>query len=112
MTILEMLGRIGADIGPTTRWVTIARLRALGVKMERNAKVEEITESGVRASRDSSSEFFQGHSVVLAVGMEPNQQLARELPAKVASLQVIGDSAEPGKISDAIESGFRVALTL
>jgi len=112
VTILEMLGRIGADIGPTTRWVTIARLRALGVRMERNAKVEEITENGVRANKDGSSEFFQGDSVVLAVGMKPNQQLAQELSANVTNLHVIGDSSQPGKIVDAIESGFRLSLTL
>ena len=109
VTILEMLGRIGADIGRTTRWVTMQRLRSLGVKMERNAKVEEITDKGVRVSRDGGSDFFEADSVVLAVGMEPNRQLTRELEGKVKALHVIGDSAEPGKITEAIESGLRVA---
>ena len=112
VTILEMLGRIGADIGPTTRWVMMTRLRGLGVRMERNAKVEEISESGVKVSRDGNSEFFGGDSVVLAVGMKSNHQLAQELQEKVARLHVIGDSAEPGRIKEAIESGFQVALTI
>jgi len=109
VTILEMLGRIGADIGRTTRWVTMQRLRSLGVKMERNAKVEEITDKGVRVSRDGASMFFEADSAVLAVGMEPNRQLAQELEGKVKALYVIGDSAEPAKITEAIESGLRVA---
>jgi len=109
VTILEMLGRIGADIGRTTRWVTIGRLRSLGVRMERNAKVEEIKESGVRASRDGGTEFFEADSVVLAVGMEPNRELARQLEKKVKALHIIGDSAEPGKVTEAIESALRVA---
>ena len=90
----------------------MARLRGLGIRMERNAKVEEITESGVKASRDGNSEFFRGDSVVLAVGMKSNNQLAQELQGRVTRLHVIGDSAEPGKIKEAIESGFQVALTI
>ena len=109
VTILEMLGRIGADIGRTTRWVTMGRLRSLGVRMERNAKVEEINENGVKASRDGSTEFFEADSVVLAVGMEPDKQLARQLEGKAKALHVVGDCAEPGKVTGAIESALRVA---
>jgi len=112
VTILEMLGRIGADIERTNRWVIMGRLRSLSVRTERNAKVEEITESGVRIIRDGKAEFFEGDSVVLAVGMESNRKLAEELEGKVAELHVVGDSAKPGKIAQAIESGFQVAQTL
>lgn len=109
VTILEMLERIGADIERSYRWVIMGRLRSLGIRMERNAKVEEITESRVRVSRDGGTEFFEADSVVLAVGMEPNRQLARQLEGKVEALHVIGDSAEPGKVTEAIESGLRLA---
>jgi NADPH-dependent 2,4-dienoyl-CoA reductase/sulfur reductase-like enzyme len=87
----------------------MGRLRSLGVRMERNAKVEEITDKGVRATRNGGSEFFEADSVVLAVGMEPNRELARKLEGKVEALYVIGDSAQPGKITEAIESALRVA---
>jgi len=112
VTIVEMTGRIGADIERTARWVTIGRLRTLGVRMERNARVDEITESGARASRDGGTEFFEAGSVVLAVGMQSNSKLAQELEAKVARLHVVGDSAQPGKIAQAVESAFRVARTV
>jgi 2,4-dienoyl-CoA reductase (NADPH2) len=112
VTILEMLGRIGADIERANRWVIMARLRSLGIRMERNAKVEEITENGIRVNRDGNSEFFEGDSVVLAVGMESNRNLAHELEEKVVELHVVGDSAKPGKIAQAIENGFQVAQSL
>ena len=112
VTILEMLGRMGADIERTNRWVIMGRLRSLGIRMERNAKVEEITERGVIVSRNGSAEFFEGNSVVLAVGMEPNQKLAQELEGGIATVHVVGDSAKPGKIARAIESGLQVARTI
>ncbi len=112
VTILEMLGRIGTDIERTNRWVIMGRLRSLGIRMERNAKVEEIIEKGVRVNLDGSIKFFEGDSAVLAVGMEPNRRLAQELEGKVRMLHVVGDSAKPGKIAQAIESGLRVARAL
>jgi len=112
VTILEMLGRIGADIERAVRWVVMDRLRSLGIRMERNAKVEEITGSGAKVSRDGSTEFFKADSVVLAVGMESDHKLSRELEGKVAALHVIGDAAEPGKIAKAIESGLGIARTI
>lgn len=112
VTILEMLGRIGADIERANRWVIMGRLRGLGVKMETNAKVTEITESGVKVDRNGKVEFFDGDSVVLAAGMQANQKLAKGLEGRVAELYVIGDSAKPGKIAQAMESAFRVAQAL
>jgi len=49
---------------------------------------------------------------VLAVGMESDRKLAQELEGKVRMLHVVGDSAKPGKIAQAIESGLRVARAL
>ena len=112
VTILEMLGRIGADIERTNRWVILSRLRRLGIRMERNARAVEITAEGVKISRNGDTEFFEGDSVVLAVGMKPNRKLAQDLEGKIAELFVIGDSDKPGKIAQAIESGFRTAQAL
>ena len=110
VTILEMLERIGVDIGRTTRWVTLGRLRELGVNMESNAKVEEITDKGVKVGRQGGNEFFEADSVVLAVGMKSNRRLAQELEGKLKRLYVIGDGAKPGKIAEAMESAMQVAL--
>ncbi|HIE17724.1 MAG TPA: hypothetical protein EYP71_05965 [Dehalococcoidia bacterium] len=110
--ILEMLGRIGADIERTNRWVIISRLHHLGVRIERNAKVVEITDEGARISRNGGTEFFRGDSVILAVGMKPSRKLAQDLEGKIAELFIIGDSDKPGKIAHAIESGFRTVQAL
>jgi 2,4-dienoyl-CoA reductase-like NADH-dependent reductase (Old Yellow Enzyme family)/thioredoxin reductase len=112
VTVLEMLGRIGSDIGRTTRWVVLQRLGKAGVRTETKAKVEEITDKGVRAKRDGSSEFFEADSVVLAVGFQASQALAKGLEGKVAELHMIGDCTEPRRIAQAIESGLRVAREL
>jgi 2,4-dienoyl-CoA reductase-like NADH-dependent reductase (Old Yellow Enzyme family)/thioredoxin reductase len=112
VTIVEMLSKIGVDIERANRWVVLARLRQLGIRMEVNAKVEEITGSGVRARRNGNMESFDGDTVVLAAGMKSDNGLAGEIDGKVAEICVIGDSAKPGKIAQAIESAFAVARQL
>jgi len=112
VTILEMLGRIGADIERANRWVVLGRLRQLGVRMEVNAKVEEITDKGVKARRNGNTEVFESDTVVFAVGMQSERKLVQELEGKVAEMHVIGDSAKPGKIAQAIESAFSVGREL
>jgi len=109
VTILEMLERVGADIGRTVRWIVMGRLRDAGVRMETGTKVVEITGNGVRASRNEELEFFEGDTVVLAVGLEPDKEMAQELEGKVSSLYPIGDCVEARKVIQAIEDGFRVA---
>ena len=112
VTILEMLPRVGNDIGVTDRFATMIRLREAGIKMKANTKVVKITEKGVEATRDGATEFFEGDTVVLATGMKANNKLAKKLEHKVAPLYRIGDCVEPHRITEAIENGFRIATQI
>jgi len=109
VTILEMLRRVGNDIGVTDRFAIMMRLREADIIMRANTKVVRITEEGVEAIKDGAKGFFEGDTVVLATGMMSNDKLARQLEGKVRSLYIIGDCVKPHRIEDAIESGFRIA---
>lgn len=111
VTLLARRERVGDDIGRTARWVILKRLRDANVRMETEVNVVQITASGVKGIRRNGgeSEFFEGDSVVLAVGLSPNRELAQELEGKVTDLYSIGDCVEAQKIVHAIEGGFRVA---
>jgi len=107
VTILEMLDRIGADIGEWNRWVIVDRLNAAGIRVEASSKVDRITEKGVKITRPQGlQEFFEADSVVIAVGMRSLSRIANELSGKVASLYTIGDCVEPRKVRQAVEGGF------
>jgi len=111
VTILEMLPRIGADYGPMNRWVVIDRLIAAGIRLETSVKVEGITEKGVRVIRAGLyPEFFEADSVVLALGMKPDDGVDLNLEGKVLSLFKIGDAVKPAGVTEAIESGLKVGL--
>jgi len=112
VTVVEMLGRMAADVVATYRPFFLARLRAAGIKMETNAKVEEITDQGVRVSRNGATDFIGGDTVVLAMGYKTNKQLAQSLGGKVAELYSVGDCVKPRTTKEAIEEGFRIGLRI
>jgi NADPH-dependent 2,4-dienoyl-CoA reductase/sulfur reductase-like enzyme len=112
VTILEMLPRIGDDIGVTNRFAIMGRLREAGIRMLANTKAARITEKGVEATRDGATELFEGDTVVLATGMKAKNELAKNLEHKVGVLYSIGDCAEPQRIVEAIENGFRIAAQI
>lgn len=111
VTILEMLDRIGEDIGEWNRWLIVDRLNAAGIRVETSAKVELITEKGVKITRPNGlQEFFEADSVVIAVGMMSADKIAKEVNGKVTSLFKVGDCVEPRKVREAIEGGFLAGL--
>jgi pyruvate/2-oxoglutarate dehydrogenase complex dihydrolipoamide dehydrogenase (E3) component len=109
--LLEMLDRIGADIGEMNRWVVIDRLNESEIRVETNATVEDITEKGVRVARPNGlKEFFGADSVVIAVGMKSVDKLAGGLKGKVASIYRAGDCVKTHKVKQVIEEGFLAGL--
>jgi len=111
VVILEMLKRMGNDIGSTSRWVVLRRLREAGIKAETKAEVVEINKGGVKIRRDDGNlEFVEGDTVVLAVGMKPNNEIVKELEGKVKELYAIGDCTQPGQIREAIAAGFQIGI--
>jgi len=112
VTILEMLTRIAGDMGVTSRWVLLGRLRAAGVRMLTNAKAEAITERGVLIGKNGQQELIEGDSIVLAVGARPNNELAQQLQGQVPEVIAVGDAVRPRLVREAIDEGFRAALSL
>ena len=115
VTILEMLDRMGNDIGITIRWIIMQRLHNAGVKWVTGAKVEQITESRVRANKKCTTIFFDADTVVLAMGMKPRQDLFKRLAEEFGDaipIHPVGDCVEASKIAQATEGGFLAAMEL
>ena len=115
VTIIEMMDRMGSDIGMTIRWIIMQRLHSVGVKWTTDAKVEQITESRVRANKKCTTIFFDADTVVLAMGMKPRTELAEKLKQRCSNkidIKCIGDCVEVGKIAQATEGGYLAARGL
>lgn len=109
VTIVEMLPKIGIDIGASERFITIQSLRTAGARLEAGAKVTAITAEGVAADRDGEELFFPADSVVIAAGMEACGELEKALRGTVSELVAVGDCTAPKRVGDAIKAAYRAA---
>ena len=131
VTVLEETSRLGSDIGPSTRFVILGKMRQFGVKMETNAKVLEITGKGVRGiktTKEGMSEpfEFEADTVIVTGDLGVNKELANQLEGKVPVVHLIGDATErrpispanmwgpvePRRIGEAVKAGYQIAIEL
>lgn len=117
VTVVEMLPKIGADIGPATRHYTLARLKKLGIDMRPNTKLVEVLENGVRVDCQGAQQSIEADTVVIATGMKANNQLYAAVKAQLPSgsrvnLHQIGDCANARRIHHAIYEGWQVACAI
>ncbi len=109
VTIVEMLEKVGVDIGRSIRWIIRERLRQKGVNIRTGSKVVEIVEGGLMVEEGSRKAFIEGEAIVLAVGTRSDRKLYDELSDKIPNLHIIGDASEPRKALDAIHEGAEIA---
>ncbi|MEW6227218.1 MAG: FAD-dependent oxidoreductase [Bacillota bacterium] len=110
VTIVEMLPRIGWDIGPLVGALLFDRLAKYGVKTVTGAKTTAIGERDVTVEKDGKTETLSGFdSVVIAVGSTPEDTLANQLEGTGIDYYVIGDAWRTRRITHAVYEGLRVA---
>ena len=112
VTIIEMLPKIGMDIGLSTRWVTLQMLTRYGVNIRTESKAVEITTDGVIVEHQGKTDLIKCDQVVLAIGTQAENQLMQKLSADTAQIIVIGDAKSPRKAYEAIHEGFYSIYTL
>ena len=109
ITVLEMINRIGQDIGRTTRWTIIGELREYGVTMVTLATAKKITEEGVVYEHEGQEKLAPADTVVISAGVEPSKGLAEALEGAFAEVHSLGDCVDPRHAMDAIHEAARIA---
>jgi 2,4-dienoyl-CoA reductase (NADPH2) len=109
VTVLEMMGRIGEDIGRSTRWTVLQSLRLYNVATITRAKVERVTDKGVFYDREGQEQFIEADTVVIAMGSVPVSDLKERIEGLVPRFYAIGDCVKPRKALDAIHEAYAVA---
>ncbi len=113
VTILEALDTAASDMEPWCRRALLAELRAAQVDIVTSTEVVEVTDNGaIGVNRNGARTLYAADTVVIALGMVPVNELAKELRGKVKQLYLIGDAKEPRRIKEAIAEGFITGYNL
>ena len=107
VTVIEMLPLAASDMEPTNRRGLLDSLKELKVRLLTNLKVEEIITGGVKVVNTESGEVqtIEAEAIVLALGSQPERDLADRLEKEGIDFYTIGDCQEPGRIKEAIYEG-------
>lgn len=111
ITLVEMAKALGKDIGATSRWSMLARLKQFNVETLKLTKVVAIKKDGVLVETPEGQEIIPADTVVLAVGSRANNSLYEELQDNIDKLSIIGDAFKPRKIQDAIREAYHEAIS-
>ncbi|MBN1376589.1 MAG: FAD-dependent oxidoreductase [Dehalococcoidia bacterium] len=110
VTIIAEDSRLGTDIGPSTRWVIMMKLRKAGVNILTEAQPLKVTPKGIMCRRRGEEQFVEADSIISALGMNKGQENIDAFSAVSVPVHVIGDCADPKKIAEANKAGYRTAI--
>ena len=112
ITMVEMVKRVGTDIGRTSRWGMLQDLSRFGVESRVETTALEITGSGVKVKNQGGIEEIAADTVVLAAGSRPDNPLGDLLKEKGIPHHVIGDALQIAQAFDAVHQGFDAGKNL
>jgi 2,4-dienoyl-CoA reductase (NADPH2) len=108
ITIIEMLDKIGKDIGKSTRWGMLQDIGRRNIDIKVNTRALAIEEKSVRVASGDTEMEIPVDTVVLAVGAKPYCPLKDDIEAANIPYNIVGDASTIGKAFDAVHQGFIV----
>lgn len=114
VTIFEMGDKIGCDVFFQNLMDIEKRLKNYNVEMITNHKLTSIKDNTVVFEILPYKEMkeYNFDYVIVSLGTIPNKELVEEIKSKFYTVRVIGDAKKPGRIRNAMETGFQSAYEL
>jgi 2,4-dienoyl-CoA reductase (NADPH2) len=118
--VIEMMDRVGKDIGKSTKWGMMQDLGRFGVTTITSGRVTKIMETGIEyaetpggetlgASTGGATRQIEVDTVVVAAGSACHNPLEAIVKKLGLAFQVIGDAGKVGTAFDAVHAGYRAA---
>jgi len=114
ITVLEMLGAIGEDIGQIRRIAVMEELAGAGVQLIPGATCQEITPSAVVYQKDGEVAELRYDTAVIAIGTRsrPTKPLEDRAAELGIACYVIGDAKQARRAIQAIKEASEAARAI
>lgn len=112
ITVIDLVPRLADSVGRTARWSLLKSLRLMGIKLRPKTKLLEIKDDSVLVDTEKGRMSIPADTVIMAVGAQSVDDLAREVKGDGIKVITIGDAKEPRKLTEAIREGFEEALKI
>ncbi|MEA3348108.1 MAG: FAD-dependent oxidoreductase, partial [Pseudomonadota bacterium] len=112
VVLVEMLDKVGKDIGKSTRWGMMQELSRAGIKSVTEHTVTEITPTGLTMEKGGAIVKIEADTIVIAAGSTPVNYLETVLEDMQVPFKMIGDAKQVALAFDAIHQGYVAGLSL
>jgi 2,4-dienoyl-CoA reductase (NADPH2) len=112
IVVIEMIDKMGRDIGKTTRWGIFQELHRHGVRTKTATKALQITADGVKVETNGKVEEIPADTVALAAGAISYNPLQETLEQTGIPCKIVGDAQQVGLAFDAVHQGFAAGRSL
>jgi len=112
VVLIEMINKIGTDIGRSTRWGMLQDMSRMGITADVQTHAVEITDTGVKVERGDTVEEISADTVVLAGGAKSFNPLQELLEQKNIPHEVVGDAKQVATAFDAVHQGFATGIKI
>jgi len=112
ITIVEMIKKLGKDIGKSTRWVMMQELEKTEVNCMTLAKALKITEKGVTIEVGGVEKELEADTVIMAAGSKSYNPLQKVLEDNNINYEMVGDANKVGLAFNAVHAGFKAGRTV
>ncbi len=113
VTVIEMQKDIGPGIFAVIRNDLLSRLEKLGAVLMPSHALKKVNDNSVELESEGEMKQIAADSVVLAVGITPDESAkAPFVDAFPLDSVILGDAQAPGRIVEAIKTGYDAAWAL
>lgn len=114
VTVIEMLDKIGGDAYASNLYDVTSRLKKYGVEFLTSTKLIGIEDENIKVESTINGEVstIKADNVILSLGVRSRRELLDELEEHFSIVKVVGDTYKPGRIANAIHTGFEKAYVL
>jgi 2,4-dienoyl-CoA reductase (NADPH2) len=112
ITLVEMLDKVGKDIGKSTKWGMMQDLGRYHVQTMTQSKVIKIIPKGLLIEQDGKSLELKADTVVLAAGSTSYNPLEPVLKEMNMDYKIAGDAARVATAFDAVHQGYKAGLEI
>lgn len=111
VSLVEIQKEPFADMGVSVRWVLMKRLIKGGVKIYTSSEVQEIRKGEIIVQTSEEALTLPAGCLVMAIGFESRDDLIEQVSRIGVPYSVIGDNQQPGRVKDAVHSGYWAATS-
>ena len=106
VTLVELLDKVGKDIGKSTRWSMMQDMSRVKVEVNTQSKALEVTKEGLIVEAGGESKLLKADTIVMAVGSKSKNPLQSIVEGKGIPFAVVGDAQSIGLAFSAVHQGF------